>query len=181
MAVSPIAITFASLTKPARISCRPGRVRRARDHWALALRSYTTAYRLELDDPGCTHLVSGSATIKLPSLPATISVSETFVFTSVLLFGPAAGTMTVALDALVISLWAYQRKRAATVQIAIQRLGAGTNIWLASQIFFLSLVRNRLVLNPEPINSDNIVFPLARSSPLPTFCLNSGSLLLPLR
>src|SRR5687768_3646318 len=56
-------------------------------------------------------LVSGSATIKLPSLPATISVSETFVFTSVLLFGPAAGTMTVVLDALIISLWAYQRKR----------------------------------------------------------------------
>ena len=42
-------------------------------------------------------LVSGSATVKLPSLPATISVSETFVFTSVLLFGPAAGTLTVAL------------------------------------------------------------------------------------
>ena len=33
-------------------------------------------------------LVSGSATVNLPSLPATVSVSETFVFTSVLLFGP---------------------------------------------------------------------------------------------
>src|SRR5687767_16007046 len=44
-------------------------------------------------------LVSGSATVNLPSLPATVSVSETFVFTSVLLFGPAAGTLTVALDA----------------------------------------------------------------------------------
>src|SRR4051812_13100230 len=54
-------------------------------------------------------LVSGSATIKLPGLPATVSVSETFVFTSVILFGSAAGTLTVALDALVISFWSYRR------------------------------------------------------------------------
>src|SRR5688500_7969740 len=50
-------------------------------------------------------LLTGSFTVKLPSLPAKISVSESFVFTSVLLFGPAAGTITVVLDALVISLW----------------------------------------------------------------------------
>ena len=54
-------------------------------------------------------LISGSATVKLPSVPATISISETFVFTSVLLFGPAAGTLTVALDAMVISLWLARR------------------------------------------------------------------------
>ena len=41
-------------------------------------------------------VVSGSATVKLPSIPASLSVSETFVFTSVLLFGPPAGTLTVA-------------------------------------------------------------------------------------
>ena len=34
-------------------------------------------------------LVSGSATVRLPTIPATISISETFVFTTVLLFGPA--------------------------------------------------------------------------------------------
>ena len=33
-------------------------------------------------------VISGSATVKLPSIPASLSVSETFVFTSVLLFGP---------------------------------------------------------------------------------------------
>ena len=41
-------------------------------------------------------LISGSATLRLPSVPATISISETFVFTSVLLFGAACGTLTVA-------------------------------------------------------------------------------------
>src|SRR5215510_4041336 len=54
-------------------------------------------------------LLSGSATVKLASVPATISISETFVFTSVLLFGPAAGTLTVTLDALAISLWLARR------------------------------------------------------------------------
>ena len=55
-------------------------------------------------------LVSGSATVKLPSIPATISISETFVFASVLLFGSAAGTVTVALDGLVISFWMAKRR-----------------------------------------------------------------------
>src|SRR4029453_7827325 len=50
-------------------------------------------------------LLSGSATVKLPSVPATISISETFVFTSVLLFGPSAGATIVALDGLIISIW----------------------------------------------------------------------------
>jgi diguanylate cyclase (GGDEF)-like protein/putative nucleotidyltransferase with HDIG domain len=54
-------------------------------------------------------LVSGSATVHLPGLPAIVSVSETFVFTSVLLFGPPAGTLTVALDALVISFWSHRK------------------------------------------------------------------------
>jgi hypothetical protein len=35
-------------------------------------------------------LVSGSATVNLPSVPASISISETFVFTAVLLYGTAA-------------------------------------------------------------------------------------------
>jgi len=55
-------------------------------------------------------LLSGSATVRLPSVPATISISETFVFTSVLLFGPAAGATIVALDGLIISVWLAKRR-----------------------------------------------------------------------
>ena len=46
-------------------------------------------------------LVSGSATVSLPSVGISISVSETFIFFCALLFGPAAGTLLVALDCLV--------------------------------------------------------------------------------
>jgi putative nucleotidyltransferase with HDIG domain len=80
-------------------------------------------------------LISGSATIKLPALPATITVSETFVFTSVLLFGSAAGTLTVALDALVISFWSY-RKGHPLYKIIFNLFALPLTIWLASQLFF---------------------------------------------
>jgi putative nucleotidyltransferase with HDIG domain len=80
-------------------------------------------------------LISGSATIKLPALPATITVSETFVFSSVLLFGSAAGTLTVALDALVISFWSY-RKGHPLYKIIFNLFALPLTIWLASHLFF---------------------------------------------
>src|ERR1700736_580298 len=55
-------------------------------------------------------LISGSAMVTLPTIGASISVSETFVFASVLLFGPSAGTIMVALDGLVISFWMAKRR-----------------------------------------------------------------------
>src|SRR5215204_2128270 len=49
-------------------------------------------------------LLTGTFTVRIPGVKARLSVSDTFVFTSVLLFGPAAGTITALLDALIISL-----------------------------------------------------------------------------
>ncbi len=80
-------------------------------------------------------LVSGSATVNLPGLPATVSVSETFVFTSVLLFGPAAGTLTVALDALVISFWSY-RKGHPSYKILFNVAAVSVTLWLSSNLYF---------------------------------------------
>src|SRR5262245_5552976 len=50
-------------------------------------------------------LLSGSFTVRIPKIPARLSVSETFVFAAVLMFGPAAATVIVVLDTLVISFW----------------------------------------------------------------------------
>ena len=80
-------------------------------------------------------LVSGSATVNLPALPATVSVSETFVFTSVLLFGPAAGTLTVALDALIISFWSY-RKGHPTYKIVFNVCAVSLALWCASRLYY---------------------------------------------
>lgn len=80
-------------------------------------------------------LLSGSITVKLPSVPATLSVSETFVFTSVLLFGTAAGTITVTLDGLIISLW-LQRKQLGLHKLIFNTTAPALSIWVAAQIFF---------------------------------------------
>jgi putative nucleotidyltransferase with HDIG domain len=80
-------------------------------------------------------LVSGSATITLPSAYASVSSSETFVFTAVLLYGPAAGTIIVALDALVISFWISKRR--SEVHRALFNISAPAfSVWCAAQLFF---------------------------------------------
>ena len=50
-------------------------------------------------------LVTGSFSVKIASINARISVSEAFVFLAVLLFGAAAGTITVLLEALIVLFW----------------------------------------------------------------------------
>src|SRR4029078_9915164 len=50
-------------------------------------------------------LLTGSFTVKVPSTNASLSVSETFVFAAVLLFGPAAGGITFLLVCLIILFW----------------------------------------------------------------------------
>src|SRR5262249_20299356 len=116
-------------------------------------------------------LVSGSATVRLPSLPATISVSETFVFTSVLLFGPSAGTLTVALDALVISFWSY-RKGHPPYKILFNVCALPLTIWIAAHLFFVLAGVPPLVLNPAPIQIRDLVAPLLVFT-LVYFLLNS--------
>src|SRR5687768_16187834 len=50
-------------------------------------------------------LLTGSFSVKIASINARISVSEAFVFLAVLLFGAAAGTITVLLEALTVLFW----------------------------------------------------------------------------
>jgi putative nucleotidyltransferase with HDIG domain len=117
-------------------------------------------------------LISGSATIKLPALPATITVSETFVFTSVLLFGSAAGTLTVALDALVISFWSY-RKGHPFYKIVFNLFALPLTIWIASKFFFFQAHVIPFGYDPDqPFAIKTLLFPLFVLA-LSYFSLNS--------
>jgi putative nucleotidyltransferase with HDIG domain len=80
-------------------------------------------------------LISGSAPIRLHSIPVALSVSETFVFSSVILFGPAAGTLTVALDAAVISFWSFRRGQS-IFKIVFNLCALPLTIWVAAHLFF---------------------------------------------
>src|SRR5512145_1472417 len=67
-----------------------------------------SAFDLVLHPPGTEWLylagltfLTGSFSVKLPSISARISVSEAFVFAAVLFFGPSASTVIVAFDTLI--------------------------------------------------------------------------------
>jgi putative nucleotidyltransferase with HDIG domain len=105
-------------------------------------------------------LLSGSITVKVPSVPSHISASETFVFTSVLLFGTAAGTVTVALDGvgLIASLWLLHRPRLPFYKTLFNLAAPSLAIWVAGGIRFQLAGVAPLAGSPVPISS--LVMPL---------------------
>jgi hypothetical protein len=104
-------------------------------------------------------LLSGSATVKLPSVPATISISETFVFTSVLLFGVSAGTLTVALDALVISLWLARRGHPA-YRIAFNVFALPAALWVGAQLYYFIGDVPPLEMSTDSVRISRLALPL---------------------
>jgi putative nucleotidyltransferase with HDIG domain len=79
-------------------------------------------------------MLSGFATLRLPWIVVSFSVSDTFTIAAALLFGPAAGTVAVVLDSLVISF------RLAKGKLGFQRLmfniaAPGLAMWLSASCF----------------------------------------------
>src|SRR4051794_350712 len=114
-------------------------------------------------------LLSGSFTVKVPTIPARLSVSETFVFAAVLMYGPAAATMVVALDSLIISLWIYRSSRRA-VRVLFNLSAPAVAVWIAAEVFFYIAGVGPLVQAPQPILG--LLVPLLALSVL-YFLLNS--------
>ena len=81
-------------------------------------------------------LLTGTFTVKVPAIAARISVSEAFVFTSVLMYGPEVATLIVALDCVVMSLWVDVAKRS-TVRTLFNVSSVSLAIWVASHFFFV--------------------------------------------
>ena len=98
---------------------------------------------------------SGPFSIRVPSVHATISVSESFVFASALLFGPAPATITVALDGLIISLWGRHRN---TYRTLFNIAEPAVSVWVASQLFYT--LAGIEPLAHEPIALVRLVLPL---------------------
>ena len=107
--------------------------------FAAVLQSLYSLYRtpvgLEWLVLAALTLLTGSFTIKVPSINARLTVSETFVFASVLLFGVAAGTLTVVLETLVVALWTRREVRS-TYHALFNVAASSLSIWLAATIFF---------------------------------------------
>jgi putative nucleotidyltransferase with HDIG domain len=82
-------------------------------------------------------LLTGSFTIRIAKPSIRISVSDAFVFTSVLLFGTAVATVVVAIDSLVATLW-MRREYRSLFRTLFNVSVASLSIWTASSVFFAS-------------------------------------------
>jgi putative nucleotidyltransferase with HDIG domain len=107
-------------------------------------------------------LFSGSFTIKVPSLQARLSVSETFVFASVLLFGTCAGTLTVVLDT-IVAAWSARKRSREPLRIIFNTTSSAISIWAAGTAFYLIAGVSPLSEQSpaESVPLPQLIFPLA--------------------
>jgi hypothetical protein len=98
---------------------------------------------------------SGRFTLKVPSVAARFSVSEMFAFTSVLLFGPATGAVTLAIDSLFVS-WRHKMSRAQTL---FNFGNLSLAVWLSGTLFFMASGAAPLV-DQRAAPTSSLVLPL---------------------
>jgi putative nucleotidyltransferase with HDIG domain len=79
-------------------------------------------------------VLSGSATLRLPGTAVSFSISDSFTMAAALLFGPAAGTVTVAIDGLVISRRLARRPIPAR-RVFYNATAPPLAMWCAAQVF----------------------------------------------
>jgi|RhiMetdeSRZDD1v2_1073273.scaffolds.fasta_scaffold94762_1 putative nucleotidyltransferase with HDIG domain len=80
-------------------------------------------------------LLTGSFTVRIPGVLARISVSDAFVFASVLLFGPDVATVITAIDSIVATLWMRPEHRS-LFRSLFNLATVSLSIWTASNAFF---------------------------------------------
>lgn len=81
-------------------------------------------------------LLTGSFNVKVSSINAYISVSEAFVFASILMFGTPAGTATVVIECLVILLW-MKREMRHLHRVLFNMAAPAIAVWTAGTAFYL--------------------------------------------
>src|SRR5262245_7983871 len=79
-------------------------------------------------------LLTGSFTVRVPGINASLSVSETFVFASVLLFDAHAGAVTVLLECLIILFW--MKPGRSIHKILFNTAAPAIAIWTSASVFF---------------------------------------------
>lgn len=80
-------------------------------------------------------LFTGFFAIRVPSLYATVSATESFVFAAALLFGPAAATVTVMLDGLIVAIRSEDRRLYRSIFGITE---PAISVWVSAQLFFLA-------------------------------------------
>jgi PAS domain S-box-containing protein len=115
-------------------------------------------------------VISGAATLRMPVVPVSFSISDTFTIAAALLFGPAAGAITVALDSLAISRRLRPEHRSWS-RVLFNATVPALSMWVAARTFFALAGVAPLVANPAGISEQ--VLPLAVFAGM-YFLLNTG-------
>jgi PAS domain S-box-containing protein len=115
-------------------------------------------------------LISGAATLRMPAVPVSFSISDTFTITAALLFGPAAGTIAVALDSLAISARLRPEHRS-WPRVLFNATVPALSMWVAANTFFALSGVAPLASNPSGISG--VVLPLVVFAGT-YFLLNTG-------
>jgi putative nucleotidyltransferase with HDIG domain len=93
-------------------------------------------------------ILSGLATLRLPTIPVSFSISDSFTITGALLYGPEAGTVAVAIDSLVIS-FQLARRDFRVDRLLFNAASPALAMWAASHCFFL-LAGVEPLIHPAP-------------------------------
>jgi putative methionine-R-sulfoxide reductase with GAF domain len=81
-------------------------------------------------------VVSGWATLRIPSMPISFSISDTFNIIAALLVGPSAGAVNAAVDGLVLSYRMASTRRTPR-RLLFNMATPAIATWLAAQAFFM--------------------------------------------
>src|SRR5438874_8620424 len=103
-------------------------------------------------------LLTGWATLRMPDVAASFSVSDTFTISGALLFGPAAGTLLAALEALTMSFRLSARNRT-PLRLLFNIAAMPLAMWVAAHVFFALSGTAPLARRPSAV--PDVVGPLA--------------------
>jgi putative nucleotidyltransferase with HDIG domain len=92
-------------------------------------------------------LLTGRFTMKIASLSANISVTDTFFIASAMFFGPEPATIAVALNTSIVSF----RRGHSLERVGFNTAAPALAMWLASHAFFLSAGIAPLAQAPAPL------------------------------
>ena len=102
-------------------------------------------------------LATGSFTIRIASIEARMTASDTFYITSALLFGPGPATVALAIDSILMV-----RGRGNTwTRLAFNAVAPALSMWVAAHVFFL-------LARVPPLSEGH---PPAAALIIPLFCL----------
>ena len=112
-------------------------------------------------------ILTGSFTLRIASVEASVSVSDTFFIASALLFGPGPATVALAADSFLLS-W---RKGHPWSRVAFNAAAPSASLWVAGHVFFLTSGIAPLANGSVPVGP--LLAPLVALTAV-YFALNSG-------